>query len=61
VVLLRMRDRGLRLHGGFTSAAMRWRPAEAQGSLGALGAGHRGGATAAGKSRVTHGERADRR
>jgi hypothetical protein len=29
VVLLRARNRGLRLHGGFTSAAMRWWPAEA--------------------------------
>jgi hypothetical protein len=61
VVLLRARGRGLRLHGGFTSAAMRWRPAEAQGSRGALGAGQRGKATTAIKITVTRGEEESRR
>jgi hypothetical protein len=61
VVLLRVRDRGLRLRGGFSSAAMRWRPAEAQGSRGALGAGQRGEATTATKVTVTRGEEESRR
>jgi hypothetical protein len=61
VVLLRARDRGLRLRGGFTSAVMRWRPAEAQGSRGALGAGQQGEATAATKVMVTRGEEGNRR
>jgi hypothetical protein len=33
VVLVRTRDRGLRLRGGLSSAAMRWRPAGARGKL----------------------------
>jgi hypothetical protein len=39
VVLVRVRDSGLRLRGGLSSAAMRWRPADARGSCGTLGAG----------------------
>jgi hypothetical protein len=59
-VLVRARDRGLRLRGGLSSAAMRWRPANAQGSRGALGAGQRGEATAAAKIKVTRGEEESR-
>jgi hypothetical protein len=61
VALMRVRDRGLRLRGGLSSAAMRWRPAEAQGTRGALGAGQRGEATAATKVKVTRGEEESRR
>jgi hypothetical protein len=53
VVLVRARDRGLRLRGGLSSAAMRWRPVDARGSRGVLGAGQRGEATGAAKVKVT--------
>jgi hypothetical protein len=39
-----------------STAGVRWRPTGARGSRGARGAGQRGGATVAGKVRVTHGE-----
>jgi hypothetical protein len=44
------------LAGGFSTAAVRWRPTGVRGGLGASGAGQRGRATAAGKARVTRGE-----
>jgi hypothetical protein len=43
VVLLRARDRELRLHGGLSTATRRWRPADARGSRGACKWGQRGG------------------
>jgi hypothetical protein len=61
VVLVRARDRGLGLHGGLSTAMMRWQPADARGSRGALGAGQRGEATAAAKVKVTRGEEGSRR
>jgi hypothetical protein len=42
-MLLRMRDRELRLHGGLSTATRRWRPAEARGSRGMHKRGQRGG------------------
>jgi hypothetical protein len=44
-----------------STVAVRWRPTGARGSRGARGAGQRGGATAAGKVRVTRGEEGSRR
>jgi hypothetical protein len=43
VVLLRARDRELRLRGGLSTATRRWRPADAQGSRGTRKRGHQGG------------------
>jgi hypothetical protein len=61
VVLVRARDRGLRLRGGLSSAAMRWQPADARGSRGALGAEQRGGKGIRGMEKATRGGTGSRR
>jgi hypothetical protein len=61
VVLVRARDRGLRLRGGLSTATMRWQPAGARGSRGALGAGQQGGNSAGVEERMTHGGCSSRR
>jgi hypothetical protein len=61
VMLVHARDRGLGLRSGLSMVTMRWRPANARGSRGALGAGQRGEATAAAKVKVTRGEEGSRR
>jgi hypothetical protein len=60
-VLVRTRDRSPGLACGLSTAAVRWRPTGVRGNRGARGAGQRGGATAAGKARVTRGEEGSRR
>jgi hypothetical protein len=49
VMLLRTRDRELRLHGGLSTAMRRWRPADARGSRGARAGGHQGRGTGPGE------------
>jgi hypothetical protein len=56
-VLVRVKDRSPGLACGFSTAAARWRPTGVRGNRGARGAGQRGGATAAGRARVTLGKR----
>jgi hypothetical protein len=61
VVLVRARDRSPGICCELSTAAVRWRPTGVRGNRGARGAGQRGGATAAGKVRVTRGEEGSRR
>jgi hypothetical protein len=57
-MLLRTRDRRFKRRAGLSSVTMRWRPASARKHRGARERGQRRGATAAGRGRVTLGERA---
>jgi hypothetical protein len=59
-VLVRAKDRSPRLACGFSTAAVRWRPTGVRGNRGVRRAGQRGGATAAGRARVTRGEEGSR-
>jgi hypothetical protein len=49
VVLLRARDRGLRLCGGLSTATRRWRLASVRGCCGARAGGHQGRGTGPGE------------
>jgi hypothetical protein len=55
-VLVRAKDRSPGLACGFSTATARWRPTGVRGNHGARGERQRGGATTAGRARVTRGE-----
>jgi hypothetical protein len=57
-MLLHARDRRFKRRAGLSSVTMSWQPASARKHHGARERGQRRGATAAGRGRVTRGERA---
>jgi hypothetical protein len=61
VVLVRARDRGLRLRGGLSSATMRWRPAGARGAMARIGQDSEEGKEIRGMEKATHGRTGSRR
>jgi hypothetical protein len=61
VVLVRVRDRGLRLRGGLSSVMMRWRPAGARGAVARVGQDSEEGKEIRGMEKTTRGRTGSKR